>query len=121
MELNNVMGFPILSWSIFLPTAGALAIWLLARTDTAARWMALATSSATFLLTLPLWTRFDAATAHMQFEEFHRWIPAFNINYHLGVDGISMPFILLTSLLTVICVISAWECIQSRVKEYMVA
>ena len=51
----------------------------------------------------------------MQFEEFHRWIPAFNINYQLGVDGISMPFILLTSLLTVICIISAWECIRTRV------
>ncbi len=121
MELNNVMHFPILSWSIFLPTVGALAIWLFARTDMAARWMALATSVATFLLTLPLWLRFDTTTAHMQFEEFHRWIPAFNVNYHLGVDGISMPFILLTSLLTVICVISAWECITERVREYMVA
>jgi len=57
----------------------------------------------------------------MQFEELHPWISAFNVNYHLGVDGISMPFILLTSLLTIICIVSAWQCIQKRVKEYMIS
>lgn len=120
-ELNNVLHFPILSLSIFLPTAGALAIWLFVKGDTAVRWAALAVSSATFLVTLPLVLAFDTSTHHMQFEEFHPWIETFNINYRLGVDGISMPFILLTSLLTVVCVISAWECIQKRVKEYMLA
>ncbi|MDQ7012099.1 MAG: NADH-quinone oxidoreductase subunit M, partial [Mariprofundaceae bacterium] len=81
----------------------------------------LAVSVATFLATLPLAFSFDTTTAHMQFEEFHPWIGRFNINYHLGVDGISMPFILLTSLLTVVCIISAWQCIEKRVKEYMLA
>ncbi len=121
MELNNVLSFPILTWSTFLPTAGAICIWLFVRGDTAVRWAALAVSIATFLLTLPLWIYFDNNTAHMQFEELHPWITAFHINYHMGVDGISMPFILLTSLLTVICIVSAWECIKTRVKEYMIA
>jgi len=121
MELNNVMSFPILTWSIFLPTAGAIFIWLFVRGEVAVRWVALAVSVATFLLTLPLWKYFDNTTAHMQFEEFHPWISAFNVNYHLGVDGISMPFILLTSLLTVVCIVSAWECIKTRIKEYMIA
>ena len=120
-ELNNVLGFPILSLSIFLPLIGAAAIWLFARSDQVVRWSALIVSVATFLVTLPLWLSFDTSTYHMQFEEFHPWIETFNINYQLGVDGISMPFILLTSMLTVICVISAWDCIASRVKGYMIS
>jgi len=121
MDLNNVLGFPILSLSIFLPTLGAIFIWLFVRGDNAVRWAALAVSIATFLVTLPLALSFDKTTAHMQFEELHPWISAFNVNYQLGVDGISMPFILLTSLLTIICIVSAWNCIQTRVKEYMIA
>ncbi|MDQ6964568.1 MAG: proton-conducting transporter membrane subunit [Mariprofundales bacterium] len=121
MELNNILNMPILSLSIFLPTFGAVAIWLFARSDNQVRWGALLVSIATLLVTLPLALSFDTTTAHMQFEEFHPWISSFHINYQLGVDGISMPFILLTSLLTVICIISAWECIQSRVREYMIA
>jgi len=121
MELYNVLDFPILSLSIFLPTLGALVIWLFVRGDNAVRWAALGVSVATFLVTLPLALQFDTTTAHMQFEEFSPWISAFNINYQLGVDGISMPFILLTSLLTVVCIVSAWQCIQTRVKEYMIA
>jgi NADH-quinone oxidoreductase subunit M len=121
MELNNVLGFPILSLSIFLPAFGAIIIWLFVRGDNAVRIASLAVSVAAFLATLPLWIAFDTSTHAMQFEEFHPWIERFNINYQLGVDGISMPFILLTSLLTVICVVSAWQCIQKRVKEYMIA
>ncbi|WP_018294245.1 NADH-quinone oxidoreductase subunit M [Mariprofundus ferrooxydans] len=121
MDLNNVLGFPILSLSIFLPMFGALVIWLFVRGDRAVRWAALAVSVATFIVTLPLAFMFDKNTAHMQFEELHPWISTFHVNYQLGVDGISMPFIILTSLLTIICIISAWECIQTRVKEYMLA
>jgi len=121
MELNNVMDFPILSLSIFLPMVGAIIIWLFVRGDQAVRWASLAVSVATFLVTLPLALSFDTSTAHMQFEEFAPWIATFNVNYQLGVDGISMPFVLLTSLLTIICIVSAWECIQTRVKEYMIA
>lgn len=121
MDLNNVLDFPILSVATFLPTFGALLILLLAHNDKAVRWSALVVSIATFMVTLPLITQFDRGTSHMQFEEFHQWIPAFNINYQLGVDGISMPFIVLTGLLIIICIVSAWKCIQTRVKEYMIA
>jgi NADH-quinone oxidoreductase subunit M len=121
MELHNVLGFPILTLSIFLPLAGAMFIWLFVHNDKLVRWLALAVSVVTFFVTTLLATRFDNGTSHMQFEEFHPWIETFNINYQLGIDGISMPFIILTSMLTVICVISAWQCIQSRVKEYMIA
>jgi len=121
MELNNVLGMPILSLSIFFPTMGAIAIWLFARNNNQVRWGALAVSVITFLITIPLICSFDTSTPHMQFEELHPWISSFHINYQLGVDGISMPFVLLTSLLTIICIVSAWECIQSRVKEYMIA
>ncbi len=121
MAVTHILGMPILTLSTFLPTVGALAIWLFARNDQQVRWGALVTSVLTFLVTLPLALSFDTTTAAMQFEELHPWIPSFHINYHLGVDGISMPFILLTSLLTVICVVSAWECIQDRVRGYMVS
>ncbi|RMH52875.1 MAG: NADH-quinone oxidoreductase subunit M [Zetaproteobacteria bacterium] len=121
MNTIHILGIPILTLSIFLPTAGAAAIWLFARNDDQVRWGALITSTLTFLVTLPLALAFDTTTAKMQFEELHPWIESFHIHYHLGVDGISMPFILLTSLLTVICVVSAWECIQDRVRGYMIA
>jgi len=120
-SLYNVLGFPILSLSIFLPTAGALFIWMFLKDDMAVRWATLAVAVATFIVTLPLLLSFDRSTSHMQFEEMHSWISAFNIHYALGVDGISMPFIVLTSLLTIICIVSAWRCIQTRVKEYMLA
>jgi len=119
--LNYILGFPILTVSIFLPTAGALFIWLFLRNDDAVRWASLLVSVATFLVTLPLAMQFDTTTANMQFVELHEWIPVFNIHYHLGIDGISMPFVILTSLLTIICIVSAWRCIQTRVKEYMLA
>ncbi|MBL1353316.1 MAG: NADH-quinone oxidoreductase subunit M [Zetaproteobacteria bacterium] len=120
-SLYNVLGFPILSLSIFLPTAGALFIWMFVKDDAAVRWATLSVSVATFVVTLPLLLSFDHTTAHMQFEELHPWISSFNINYALGIDGISMPFIVLTSLLTIVCIVSAWRCIQTRVKEYMLA
>lgn len=121
VELHNTLGFPILTASIFLPLIGAIFIWLFVNNDKLVRWLALAVSVVTFFVTLPLATHFDTTTSHMQFEEFHPWIETFNINYQLGIDGISMPFILLTSMLTIVCIVSAWKCIESRVKEYMIA
>jgi len=121
MELHNVLGFPILTVSIFLPLAGAIFIWLFVNNDKLVRWLSLGVSTLAFIVTLPLAAQFDTTTSHMQFEEFHPWIETFNVNYQLGVDGISMPFILLTSMLTIVCIISAWQCIEKRVKEYMIA
>jgi NADH-quinone oxidoreductase subunit M len=86
-----------------------------------ARWVALWTSAAVFLLSLLLWFGFDRSNPGFQFEERAEWIPALNITYHMGVDGISMPFVLLSTLLTLICVLASWEAIEVRVKEYMIA
>jgi NADH-quinone oxidoreductase subunit M len=117
--------FPILSLLTFLPMVGALFI-LAIRGDADvvarnARNVALWTSMINFLLSLFIWINFDPDTANFQFVEESHWMPAFGINYKLGVDGISMLFVLLTTLLTPICVMSSWECIQVRIKEYMVS
>ena len=86
-----------------------------------ARKLALGLSSAVLLLSVPLYTQFDAGSAAMQFTEHARWIDAFNIHYALGVDGISMPLILLTTLLTVVVVVAGWQVITERVAQYMAA
>jgi len=121
MELYNVLDFPILSLAIFFPAFGAIIIWLLIKDEAMVRWTALLVSVVSFIITIPLISSFDRTTTSLQFEELHQWIPAFNINYQLGVDGISMPFIVLTALLTIICIVSAWSCIKTRIKEYMIA
>ncbi|MCY4275414.1 MAG: NADH-quinone oxidoreductase subunit M, partial [Gammaproteobacteria bacterium] len=89
--------------------------------DSLVRKLALGFSIATFLLSIPLYTGFDRTTTEMQFTEFHSWIPAFNIHYALGVDGFSVPLILLTTLLTVIVVVAGWQVIQDKVAQYMAA
>ncbi len=116
---------PILSLTTFLPLVGA-AIILLTRGSPEvvarnARWIALWTSVIVFFVSLPLWLNFDPDVSDFQFVEKAAWIPAFGINYHMGVDGISMFFILLSTLLTPICVLASWEAVEHRVKEYMVA
>jgi len=83
------------------------------------RWLALAGGMLAFLVAIPLYTHFNFADGGFQFQEGFSWIPAFNINYHLGVDGIAIPLILLTSFTTVIVIISAWEVIEKRVAQYM--
>ncbi|MBK8175808.1 MAG: NADH-quinone oxidoreductase subunit M [Rhodospirillales bacterium] len=116
---------PILSLVTFLPLLGAGFI-LCVRGDDAVvarncRNVALLTSMATFLLSLGIWFNFDPATADFQFEERAVWMPAFNIAYHMGVDGISMPFVLLSTLLIPVCILASWTSIKTRVKEYMIA
>jgi NADH-quinone oxidoreductase subunit M len=116
--------FPLLSLVTFLPLLGALFI-LSVRGDEAdvarnARWAALWTSFITFALSLILWINFDTAKAGFQFVDKADWM-AGGITYHMGVDGISVFFVLLSTFLTPICVLSAWEAIQTRVKEYMIA
>jgi len=117
--------FPILSLLIFLPLAGAGFILTIRGDDEAsarnARNVALWTSIVTFALSLLLWVNFDNSTAAFQFEERVAWIPTYNISYHLGLDGISLLFVLLTTLLTPVCVLASWKSVQDRVKEYMIA
>ena len=112
---------PIISLAIWMPIlAGVLVLFTGDdRRACLARWLALAGSIAGFLVTLPLYTGFDFANGGFQFQERISWIPAFNIFYHLGVDGISVPLILLTSFTTMIVVLAGWEVIEKRVAQYM--
>jgi NADH-quinone oxidoreductase subunit M len=113
----------ILSLSIWVPILAGILV-LAAGSDQRAcltRWLALLGSIAGFLVTLPLYTRFDFGDGGFQFQEGYNWIPSFNIHYHLGVDGIAVPLILLTSFTTMIVVLAAWEVIQKRVAQYMAA
>lgn len=111
------MSFPLLSLTIWLPILAGFLI--IALGDGYARKLAAATSILTLLVSLPLYFGFDATTAAMQFTESVAWLPAFDINYELGVDGISMPLIILTTLINVIVVISAWEVIKDRQAMYL--
>ncbi len=116
--------WPILSVVTFLPLVGAFFCLVVNGpkevVDRNCRSAALITSLATFLISLILWVRFDPTKAGFQFEEKLAWVPALNIGYHMGIDGISLFFVLLSTLLTPICVLASWEAIQNRVKEYMI-
>jgi NADH-quinone oxidoreductase subunit M len=117
--------WPILSVITFLPLVGALFCMVVngpkEAVDRNCRSAALITSLATFLISLVLWIRFDPTKAGFQFEEKLAWVPALNIGYHMGIDGISLFFVLLSTLLTPICILSSWEAVKTRVKEYMIA
>ena len=121
----NAAGFPLLSLITFLPLAGAAIIMSVRGEDAVvarnARWTALWTSLVVFLLSLILWARFDFTTADFQFVEQIDWLPDFGVGYHMGVDGISVLFVLLSTALTPICILASWEAIGTRVREYMVA
>jgi NADH-quinone oxidoreductase subunit M len=115
-----VFGLPILSTLIWLPIlAGTLIVFGGRDRPAFAKWFALLTSVVTFLVSLPLWFQFNSTTAAMQFVEKSPWIDQFNIHYHLGVDGLSMPLVLLTTFTQVLVVASAWDVIKERVEQYM--
>jgi NADH-quinone oxidoreductase subunit M len=118
------MSWPILSVTTFLPLAGALFIMLLRGEGAAesrnARWVALWTTLITFAISLILVWRFDPSSPEFQFVEKKPWLGG-TITYHLGVDGISLPFVILTTALMPICIIASWRAIEKRVKEYMIA
>ena len=111
----------LLSLSIWTPIVFGAVLLALGRDEhaRAVRWIALVGAIVSFLVTIPLYTGFELGTAAMQFTEKAPWIERFNVSYHLGVDGISLWFILLTAFITVIVVISAWEVITERVNQYM--
>ena len=114
--------FPLLSLLIWIPIVGGALVLLAGdRAPEVARRLALATSGVTFLLSIPLYTGFDVTTYAMQFVEQAPWIPALGVEYYLGIDGISMPLILLTSFTTVLVVIAGWEVIQYKAAHYMAA
>ena len=112
--------WPILSLLVWLPVAAGVLL-LLCGDERAAfgRWLALVASVATFALSVVLWQHFDRDTATMQFVEREPWIGAFNAWYHLGIDGISLPLIVLTAFITPLVVIAAWTVIEKRVTQYL--
>ncbi len=113
------MEFPVLSTQIWIPILGGLAV--LAVGDSRAvvvRWLALGVSLLAFIAGLPLFANFDRTTAAMQFVERHPWIDRFNVEYYLGVDGLSMPLILLTTFVTVLVIIGSWNMVSKRPSQY---
>ena len=115
-------GFGLLSVLIWLPIAGGLLLLVAGeRLGSAHRWLALGTAVAAFLLSLPLIPGFDSSTADMQFVERMPWISAFRVEYFLGIDGLSLPLILLTTFLTPVVVIAGWEVIKQRPAQYFAA
>src|SRR5919112_3644301 len=119
-----MFGLGILSGLLIVPLAGAAFILTLNGDEESvrrnARWAALATTIATFLLSLVAWARFDISSASFQLVESHVWLTD-TIRFKLGVDGFSMPLILLTTFLMPFCILASWESIGHRVKEYFVA
>jgi len=111
----------LLSLLIILPLLGAAIIGFMPRNDGWARRITLAFTLLVFAISLPLWYLFDTSSHEMQFVTRVPWIPAFNINYAVGVDGISVLLVLLTTLITPMCVLCSWKAIDTRVKEYMIA
>ena len=117
--------WPLLSTITFLPLVG-VAFILMIRGDAEvvsrnARNVALLTTCATFVMSLFLWFGFENGTADFQFVENNEWLPGIGISYHMGVDGISVLFVLLSTFLTPLCVLASWESIRNRIKEYMIA
>ncbi len=112
-------GFPILSVLIFLPLTGALLL-LFIKNESTCRYFSLVITSIIALLSLRLLTGFDQTTSKFQFAEFHPWIESFNINYTIGVDGISILLILLTTIIMPFCVLASWSYIKTRVQTFMI-
>ncbi len=119
--MQNYFYHHLLSFAIWLPVLAGILVLATANESkpNTTRWLALLGGVLSFLVTIPLYTQFNFADGGLQFQEGFSWIPAFNINYHLGADGLAVPLILLTSFTTLIVIISAWEVIQKRVAQYM--
>ncbi|MBL3526860.1 MAG: NADH-quinone oxidoreductase subunit M [gamma proteobacterium endosymbiont of Lamellibrachia anaximandri] len=117
-----IADWPILSLTIWLPIIGGIMVLASGdREPNATRWTALIVAALTFVSSLPLWFGFDSGTAAMQFVERASWISQFKIEYYLGVDGISMPLIILTTFITPLVIIAGWEVIKYRPSQYMAA
>ncbi len=121
----NAAGFPILSLLTWLPLAGGLFIMSVRGEEAVvasnARWAALWTSLIVFAISLVLWVKFDISDPGFQFRESLSWLPEFGVGYRMGVDGISVLFVLLSTALTPICILASWDSITTRVREYMLA
>lgn len=116
----NRLDYPILTITTFLPLLGVFLILFLWNAALI-RWISLITTIATLIVSLPIYTHFDKTTYKMQFVESYKWIPALNINYSVGVDGISVLFIILSTLLSILCVLVSWKAVKEKVKEFFIA
>ena len=116
-----LFGFPLISLVIWLPILIGILVFATGGDHNArlAKWVALIGSIMGLLVSIPLYVQFDPAMVGMQFVEYHTWIERFNIHYHLGIDGISMPLILLNCFITPLVVIAGWQVISNRVSQYM--
>ena len=112
--------FPVLTVATFLPLLGAAAILLLTG-ERLARWIALVTTLATLAASAPLYWRFDKGSGALQFVESAEWIPGWGIAYGMGVDGISLPFLFLATVVSVLCVSASWTAVRTRVREFHAA
>ena len=112
--------YPILTATTLLPLVG-VALILLLRSERLARWIALATTVATLAVSAPLYWNFDKTSSALQFVESAEWIPEWNIDYGMGVDGISLPFIFLAALLSLLCVSASWTAVQTRTRDFYAA
>jgi NADH-quinone oxidoreductase subunit M len=108
----------LLSWLIFLPIVGGVVVLGLGHRATLAKWLSLAVSGVALLLSIPLWTWFKNGTPEMQFVERAPWISTIHAEFYIGVDGISMPLILLTTFTTLLIVIASWQNVEKRVAQY---
>ena len=111
----------ILSLAIWVPIVAGLVVLALGDRNALTRPAALVGAILGFLVTIPLYTGFDVSTSALQFVELHRWIARFNINYHVGVDGISVLFVLLNSFITILVVIAGWTVVENKVSQYYAA
>ena len=119
-----MINWPLLSVIIFLPLIGSVIILFIKEDDVTSnniKWSAFLTSIGTFILSLTLWFQFDYLNPSYQFEEKFRWFDDFNFHYHIGVDGVSLFMILLSTFLTPICILASWSNVKKRIKEYMLA
>ncbi|MBW1985745.1 MAG: NADH-quinone oxidoreductase subunit M [Deltaproteobacteria bacterium] len=115
------MNLPILSILIFFPMLGVVLITMLSRENQwVIKWTTLVVAVLEFIFSLPLWFQFNSDTAAMQFVEKYSWFPSYGISYYIGIDGISLLLVLLTTFLTPICVMACWQDIQDKVKEFMI-
>lgn len=117
---------PLLTMTIFLPLLGAVAIFINRGSgslsqEVNAKWVALWTSLVTLGLTIILWENYNPESAEFQFEDKFQWMPLLNVGYHVGLDGISLPFVLLSALLIPVSILASWTSIQKRVADYMIA
>ena len=116
--------WPLISVIIFLPLLGALIIFLIKEDDSSTnniKWAALWTSLGTFILSCLMWLQFDSSIVNYQLIEKYKWFSDFNFFYHVGVDGISLFMVMLSTFLTPFCILASWVSIKKRIKEYMMA